>query len=189
MPIADLHPPPRNVRTHPAHQVAELAKAIEMFGQTRPVVIDEDNTVWVGNGLVEACKMLGLSEIDAYRITGLSAADKRKLMLSDNRIFALGMDDHDAILDTIRGLGDFEIPGFDADILKNLAFNPAPITGAALGSYGKLSEEAIANAKERASANPPPAGGGEGAAGDQDQGEDEDEDELICPHCGHRFAA
>lgn len=181
--IAALKPPARNVRTHPEQQIVELARAVEMFGQTRPVVIDEENTVLAGNGLVAACRRLGRAEVVAYRITGLSRAAKAKLMLSDNRIYALGLDDNNAILETIRGLDDFEIPGFDADLLKNLAFDPVPVAAAALDNYGRLPEPAVAAARNRRLPEPVP-----GEPAGSEPGAPDPADELICPHCGHVFA-
>jgi ParB-like chromosome segregation protein Spo0J len=133
--IDSLHPPTRNVRVHPEKQIKELARAINKFGQTRPVVIDVESTVLAGNGLVEAYKLLGRTEVAVYRKTGLSAADKTKLMLSDNRIYSLGLDDHEAILEAIGGLDrDFDIPGFDTDILNSLVLDDANVTASALGS-------------------------------------------------------
>jgi ParB-like chromosome segregation protein Spo0J len=74
--LADLHPPPRNVRMHPEAQIVELMRAVTMFGQTRPVVIDEDNTVWAGNGLITALTRLGRTDAQALRMHGLSNAAK-----------------------------------------------------------------------------------------------------------------
>jgi hypothetical protein len=182
-----LKPPPRNVRAHPEHQIVELARAVEMFGQTRPIVIDEDNMILAGNGLALAFRRLGRAEITAHRVTGLSEADKTKLLLSDNRIFALGIDDNVAILDTIRGLEDFDIPGFDAEILQRLTLDTASLTDFSMGDYGTLPQEAVERARNAPA--PPPTAGGEPAGADSGAGANEDigEDETICPRCGHVF--
>jgi len=50
--IADLMFPERNVRQHPEKQIQELARGLQTFGQTRPVVIDEQSMVLVGAGMV-----------------------------------------------------------------------------------------------------------------------------------------
>jgi hypothetical protein len=181
--LAELQPPPRNFRTHPEYQIAELAKAIEKFGQTRPVVIDETNTVLAGNGLVEAMQRLGRKEIEAHRVVGLTRADKTKLMLSDNRIFGLGLDDHGAILAAIRELPDFDVPGFDPDVLKNLTIDTSAVTNIALSDYGVLPEAAITGARLREI----PTGSVNEGTEETETGEELADDEVICPHCGHVF--
>ena len=163
--IAALKAPPNNVRVHPEQQIVEFMRAIQKFGQTRPVVIDEESVILAGNGLVEACRRLNHSEVVAYRMTGLSPADKTKLMLSDNRIYSLGLDDHGAIIEAIRGLEqDFDIPGFDAEILQNLLLDTDTVTDQALDDYGVLPDAAVRTACQRAAKAP-----------------------VTCPSCGHSF--
>jgi hypothetical protein len=193
--LSGLHPPKRNVRKHPPHQVAELARAVEMFGQTRPVVIDEDGTILAGNGLVLALKKLGRKDADVYRLTGLSEAQKSKLMLSDNRVYELGFDDHTGIMEILNSLGgDFEIPGFDTDILKSLHSSSADATQQALDNYGVLPEDGVAAARER----PIPAGDpsavpqysdpdSEAAGGATAGAAAAPEHEVMCPNCGGTF--
>ena len=38
-PLAQLHPPERNVRLHTEKQLKEFRRSVEMFGQIRPIVI------------------------------------------------------------------------------------------------------------------------------------------------------
>lgn len=140
VPLASLHPPERNVRQHPDAQITELMRAVEMFGQTRPVVVDEDGTVLAGNGLVMALQKMGRTEVQVLRMPGLSKAAKAKLMLSDNKIFTLGHDDYDGIMSLIRGLDDLDIPGFDGGLLSSLIGNEE-IATAALDEFGRMSDE------------------------------------------------
>lgn len=118
MNIADLRPPEKNVRKHNENQIKEFARSLEKFGQIRPVVIDENNVVYCGNGLVEAAKSLGWEKIEVLRKGGMSEADKKKLMIADNRIYSLGYDDFDAINEMLEEIGDFDIPGFDTESLE-----------------------------------------------------------------------
>jgi hypothetical protein len=176
--LADLRSPERNVRVHPDIQIIELAKAVDLFGQTRPLIVDDDNTVLVGNGLLSALRSLGHEQADVLRIVGLTASQKTKLMLSDNKIFNLGMDDHNVMLEMIRELDDLSIPGFDEEILRSLTAPTPDATRTALDGFGALSDEAISGALAR---NVP-------------QGSTEPseavtvlEHEVICPKCGHVF--
>ena len=52
-PLAELHPPERNVRMHTDKQLKEFRRSVEMFGQIRPIVVDEGGTILAGNGLFE----------------------------------------------------------------------------------------------------------------------------------------
>lgn len=171
IPLAALRPPERNVRQHPEAQIVELMRAVEMFGQTRPVVIDEENTVLAGNGLVVALQRLERSEAQALRITGLSKAAKAKLMLSDNKIFSLGLDDYDGMMTLIRDLGDFDIPGFDADVLSSLLTSDE-VAQAGFGEFGRMSEAEKANRESRPLASLQRVDG---------------KTTVICPHCGKDF--
>lgn len=119
--LADLHHMPGNTRLHSEKQIREYIRSIEMFGQLRPMVIDENNIVLAGNGLLEALRKMGKTEAACHVITGLTENGKKKLMLADNRVAALGEEDRFAFEETLLSLsGDIDIPGYGADILKNL---------------------------------------------------------------------
>jgi len=122
--LEELQHPEENVRVHPQKQIDELARSVEHFGQIRPAIVDEHYTVLIGNGMVMAMEQLGWSEAEVYVYRGLSADKKRKLMLSDNRMSQLGTTDFDAQLDIleniIKNAEDYDIPGFDLDMLDSL---------------------------------------------------------------------
>lgn len=118
--VADLITPEENIRKHPDKQLEELYRSYEMFGQFRPVVIDEDNYIWAGNGLVEALRRNGVETVEAYRKTGMNDTQKRKLMLADNKTFALGYDNLQAVDTVMKMLDDFDIPGYDGAVLDQL---------------------------------------------------------------------
>ena len=41
-PLTELRRPDRNVRMHTDKQLKEFRRSVEMFGQIRPIVVDED---------------------------------------------------------------------------------------------------------------------------------------------------
>ena len=90
--IYKLKHPEVNTRKHPEAKIKEMVKSVEMFGQTRPLVIDENNVVLAGNGLLIALRRLGTEKAEVFKKTGLSDAQKKKLMLADNKIYSLGID-------------------------------------------------------------------------------------------------
>lgn len=119
--LSDLHFAECNARIHPPKQIEELKRSLEKNGQIRLLVIDEENTVWIGNGLLQAMQDMGYTEAHCILKEGMTDAEKKKMMLSDNRIFELGVDDMDAFDALIRELeDDLDIPGYDEAALTAL---------------------------------------------------------------------
>lgn len=141
-PLTQLQRPERNVRIHSDTQIREYMRSVEMFGQIRPIVIDENDTILAGNGLYDALTQLGRTEADCYIVSGLTDAEKKKLMLADNRIFNLGVDDLKTFDEIVLELGDdFDIPGYDAELLQTLNFDLSDADDMMSG-YGIISDEA-----------------------------------------------
>ena len=141
IPLAELHAPKVNTRIHPEKQIDALMRAVRMFGQTRPVVIDEQNVVLAGNGLLAALRRMKQPHVQAVRVVGLTPSQKAKLMLSDNRIYELGFDDSNAIVSLLREIGDLDVPGFDPETLKTLTSDDATAARAAMDTFGVLAED------------------------------------------------
>lgn len=140
--IADLHPAEKNTRIHNRKQIDELVRSFKMFGQIRPIIIDEDNVIWCGNGFYTAAKESGETEIDAYRIVGLDEAQKKKLMLADNQTFLLGATNTAIMDEFLTELQDFDVPGFDADTLAQL-YGTMEAATEELKSYGVIEAETV----------------------------------------------
>lgn len=112
-----------NTRIHGQKQIDEFKKSINKFNVIRPVVIDENNVILAGHGLFLALKQLGRKDVDVVVVRGLSERDKKKLLLSDNKIYSLGADDYTSIESLLKELGsesDFDVPGYDSGILEEL---------------------------------------------------------------------
>lgn len=121
--LHDLKPLEVNVRKHNDNQLKELIRSVEQFGQTRAIVIDDENNILIGNGLHAALVKAGHTEAYIYRKTGLSETEKKKLILADNKTYSLGSDDYEnieAYIAEITASGDFDIAGFDEEVLRNL---------------------------------------------------------------------
>lgn len=139
--LADLRSPEKNLRLHTDKQLVEFKRSITMFGQIRPIVIDENNVMLAGNGLYEALTQLGYTEAGCHIVTGLTEQQKKKLMMADNRIFDLGVDDMAAFDEFVAELkDDLDIPGFDEDMLKSFVMDTSE-ADALLADYGKVSSE------------------------------------------------
>ena len=86
VPLAGLLPLGRETRKHPPQQVRKLAASLDRFGFVLPILIDPQQRVIAGWGLVQAARQLGLTEVPAVGITDLSEAELRTLRLALNRI-------------------------------------------------------------------------------------------------------
>ena len=85
-PLERLLPSPRNARTHSPAQVADIAGSIRAFDFSNPILVGEEGDIIAGHGRLAAARQLGLAEVPVIVLTGLTEAERRQLMLADNRI-------------------------------------------------------------------------------------------------------
>lgn len=150
MKLEELIQPEKNVRIHTEQQLKEFERSVRMFGQIRPLVVDEKNYILAGNGLYETMVRMGLSEVRVYKFEDLTENQKKKLMIADNRVYALGVDDLASMNDILSELtGDLDVPGFDEEMLKQMMADEDEITEV-ISEYGKLDEDEVAMIKEQA---------------------------------------
>jgi DNA modification methylase len=113
--IDELKPFPDNPRQHPEAQIARLMRSIEQVW-TNPILIDETATILAGHGRLEAAKRLGRTEVPTLTIGGLSAAEKRAVVIADNRLPEQAVWDFDLLRGHFKGLievdFDVELTGF-----------------------------------------------------------------------------
>lgn len=148
MPLSELKHPESNVRIHSKQQIKEFIRSLNRFGQTRLAVIDENNTILIGNGMVEAMKQRGDTEVECCRRDDLNEADKKKLMIADNKIFSLGIDNLETLNTFIEELrDDLDIPGYSEEVLSSMVATAEEITET-LSTYGTLEAEEIEAIKE-----------------------------------------
>ena len=120
MKLKDLIKPEKNVRIHTEQQMKEFQRSVKMFGQIRPIVVDEKNVILAGNGLYDALIAIGKETADVYQYNNLTENQKKKLMIADNKIFSLGFENLETFNSFLEELqGDLDIPGFDeVDLLE-----------------------------------------------------------------------
>ena len=193
MKIEDLCTPERNVRIHTENQLEEFVRSIKMFGQIRPVVVDEKNVILAGNGLVMAMKKAGEKQVDVYKLEGLTENQKKKLMIADNKIFSLGIENLDTLNAFLEELGnDLDIPGFDEEILKSMVAEAESVTEK-LSQYGTLDKteiDAMKNYSEKKEALIESSNQKNNSSDSQKEEEDEPADikrHVICPKCGEQI--
>ena len=86
LPVGQVKENPNNSRTHPKKQIRKLAKNIQLFGFTNPLLVDEKSVLLAGHARLAAAKSIGLATVPVLRICGLSEARKTALLFSDNRL-------------------------------------------------------------------------------------------------------
>lgn len=117
--IADLHPDPRNPRTHTKKQIRQIAESIKTFGFNVPVLIDGTGSVVAGHGRLLACKELGWAEVPTIALDHLTEAQVKAFRIADNRLTEISEWDGRLLAECFKELSildlDFslEATGFD----------------------------------------------------------------------------
>ena len=143
--LSDMKPLQENIRVHGENQIKHYIKSIKQFGQTKPIILDEDYNILIGNGLYKAMTEMGFEYAEGYFKKGLSKKDKKKLILADNKVYELGMTANnqiDKFLKEITDTGDFDIVGYEEDILKSIMATPDEILDD-MKNYGVFDEQII----------------------------------------------
>ena len=84
-PIASIEAYAPNPHVHPAAQLAVLERSLRTFGCVTPILIDENNVVVAGHGVLLAAKKLGYTEVPVIRLTHLGEPEKKALRIALNR--------------------------------------------------------------------------------------------------------
>ena len=211
MPISELKRPERNVRIHTDKQLKEFERSIRMFGQIRPLVVDETNTILAGVGCFETLCRMGATKAAVYKVSDLTESQKKKLMIADNKIYGLGIDNLGTFDSFLKELSDdLDIPGFDESILQSMVAEAEEVTDKIM-EYGSVDDSEIeslkaakarkealmekAGQKQEATAlaqpvavpQPVPAPSNLPPADEEDTEPTEIRKFVICPNCGEKI--
>ncbi len=200
--LSDLHMSDVNVRMHPTRQITEYVRSIKMFGQIRPIIIDETNTILAGNGLYMAMQQLELETADCVQYKDLTEKQKKKLMLADNKIYELGAMDSKGFDQILKELeDDLDVPGWDEDLLKTLTASANEVAAeiSSYGSFDGTTTEPIKKIEERREGveavttepyhNPDPETQPQEQPAPEQEGSTPAEQGrfVVCPKCGEKI--
>ncbi len=154
MPTERLVPYARNARTHSDQQVAQIAASIERFGFTNPILIGDDDVIIAGHGRLMAAKQLAMAEVPTIRLAHLNEAERRALVVADNKIALNAGWDTEILLEQIELI---RADGFDADLVgfsdeeleQMLADIEAPEPGGAVEGEDDVSDPPADPVSER----------------------------------------
>jgi 16S rRNA G966 N2-methylase RsmD len=138
--VERLTPYPGNARKHSRKQIRQVAKSIERFGFTNPVLIDDDGQIIAGHGRVEA-ELLGMQSVPTLRLSHLSAADKRAYIIADNRLAEKAGWDRELLAIELQALididFDIELTGFETSAVDIILEDAHEATGKTAGPEDK----------------------------------------------------
>lgn len=205
MKLSDLKKPEKNIRIHSAIQIKEFERSIKMFGQIRPIVIDENNVILAGNGLYDTLLSMGKKTAEVYKYENLTENQKKKLMIADNKIFSLGIENLETLNSFLEDLqDDLDIPGYDEEILKQMVSSAEEITEK-ITEYGTLDEEEIRSLRDSAARKEQRMQQAENTSAAMNQNEPQTETDnsnsempadeeltevkrfVVCPKCGEKI--
>lgn len=113
-PLQRLIPYAKNARTHDDAQVSQIAGSIAEFGFVNPILVGDDNVIIAGHGRLMAAQQLGLREVPVIVLAHLSEAQRRALVIADNKIAENAGWNEDLLKLELADLKDI---GFDLDLI------------------------------------------------------------------------
>lgn len=117
--VDSLREYPQNARTHDERQVQQIADSISEFGFTNPLLVDGEGGLVAGHGRLMAAKLLGITEVPAITLKGLTDVQRRAYVIADNKLALNAGWDYDILQQELRGLEaldfDIELTGFSMD--------------------------------------------------------------------------
>ncbi len=87
--IGQLKPYANNPVKHSKKQIELLAKSIEEFGWTVPIIVDQKNEVIAGHARLQAAQHLGMAKVPVVVISDLTRNQVRAYRIADNRLAQL----------------------------------------------------------------------------------------------------
>src|SRR6202011_5690731 len=131
-----LRPYAGNARIHSKKQIA---RSIERFGFTNPILVSNDREVIAGHGRLKAAQQLGLASVPIVILATMSEADRRAYVLADNKLAENAGWDRDILAIELQGLLDLE-------------FDDPELSGFSLGEIDGI----LGDASEKSTPEPGP---------------------------------
>jgi DNA modification methylase len=143
--IARLIPYANNPRLHSEADLDKMVAAIQKWGWTMPVLVDEEGELIAGALRLRAAIRMGLTELPVIVARGWSEEEKRAYRLADNQLAARAGWDFERLSNEVRDLkfADFDLGliGFEPDQLQTIL--------AGLGSSGLSDPDSVPELSDR----------------------------------------
>jgi DNA modification methylase len=134
LPASRLKPDPKNPRLHSEKQVQQIARSIEAFGFNVPLLVNAEMQVVAGHGRLQACQLLGITEVPTIGLEHLTEAQARAFMIADNRLTENATWDDRLLAQQFKDLSEVELDfsleatGFEMGEIDVMVENLAPAT-------------------------------------------------------------
>jgi DNA modification methylase len=123
-PVERLVPYARNARTHSDGQVSQVAASIAQFGFVNPILVGPDRVIIAGHARLLAARKLEMSEVPVIVLEHLSEAQRRALVIADNRLALNAGWDEEMLAVELAALREedfsLDVLGFDDEELARL---------------------------------------------------------------------
>ena len=130
-PVEKLIPYANNPRTHSEAQIAQIAKSIEEYGFTNPILVDTKAGILAGHGRLRAAQKLGLAKVPVLVLDHLTETQKRAYILADNKLAENAGWDQELLAAELEALKldeyDLALTGFSEKELEELLGTGAPM--------------------------------------------------------------
>jgi len=140
-PVERLIPFARNPRTHSDEQVAQIAASIVEFGWVNPILVGADGVIIAGHARLQAARKLGLTEVPVIVLDHLTEAQRRALVIADNKLALNAGWDEELLRGLLSELREdefnLEVLGFSDEELNALLAEPPEL------AEGLTDEDAI----------------------------------------------
>jgi len=130
---------PRNPRQHDEDQVARIAKSMQAFGWTNPLLVDPSGEIIAGEARFRAAQSLQLDIAPVIPLIGLTAQQRDAYRIADNRLAEYATWNEDLLSEV---LADLESHGFDLDLTGFTESAIAEMLAKATGSYDPVADAA-----------------------------------------------
>jgi ParB-like chromosome segregation protein Spo0J len=128
--LSALRPYAKNARRHSRAQIKQIAKSIEAFGFTNPILVSDELEILAGHGRAAAAQQNGMKQVPIVRLSDLS--QRKAYVLANNKLALNAGWDQEVLAIELQGLIDL---GFDVEA-----------TGFALGEIEVILDEAAEGA-------------------------------------------
>src|SRR6266849_3286629 len=137
-----------NARTHSDEQVAQVAASIREFGWTNPILVAEDGVIIAGHARLAAARKLKMTDVPVIVLDHLTEAQRRALVLADNRLALDAGWDEEMLRVELASLQEdgfnLDVIGFTDEEMENLLRDPEDTHA------GLTDEDAVPDEPERA---------------------------------------
>ena len=110
--LSALRPYSKNARRHSRAQIKQIAKSIEAFGFTNPILVSDELEILAGHGRAAAAQLIGMKQAPIVRLSDLSPAKRKAYVLADNKLALNAGWDREVLAVELQGLIDL---GFDVE--------------------------------------------------------------------------